>query len=73
MRVYLVRRDYEPNPGNDHDHCEFCWSKFLQLDGQGGLTKGYSTTDGYRWICDQCFNDFVSEFEWKVQNAPSTP
>ena len=29
MRAHLVYREYEPTPGNDHDHCEFCWAKFL--------------------------------------------
>ena len=69
MRALLVHRAYEPTPGNDHDHCEFCSAKFMQAGGSGILTKGYSTPDRYRWICEQCFNDFAPEFEWKVESA----
>lgn len=65
--VKLIARDYRPyRPGWDHDHCEFCGTKFsLQ---KGDLKKGYSTVGGYHWICEQCFNDFKDEFNWDVEN-----
>jgi len=50
----------------DHDHCEFCGTKFSM--NQNDLKKGYSTDDGYHWICCQCFNDFQYEFNWQVVN-----
>jgi len=28
------------------------------------LTEGYSTEDGYRWICKTCFADFRDRFGW---------
>ncbi|MDR1162828.1 MAG: hypothetical protein LBM17_03195 [Candidatus Accumulibacter sp.] len=49
----------------DHDHCEFCWEKF-SLEIPGALQVGYATTDNDRWICDACFEDFKSRFNWTV-------
>jgi len=66
--VTLVPRRYRrsaPNPNWDHDHCEFCWAKFMVEDAHG-LHHGYATHDDYRWICEKCFEDFKSMFEWKV-------
>lgn len=63
----LVWRSYAPSSvNNDHDHCEFCWVKFMASTGQDSLTEGYSTMDGYRWICKECFNDFKDMFNWQV-------
>lgn len=65
--VKLIERDYQPyRPGWDHDHCEFCGAKFSPQEGD--LKKGYSTEDGYHWICHPCFNDFKDEFNWDVEN-----
>jgi hypothetical protein len=69
MHARLVYREYEPAPGNDHDHCEFCWAKFMHSGDPDILTEGYSTPDRYRWICEQCFNDFAPEFQWEVERA----
>ena len=55
--VKLFFRDYHPYRSNwEHDHCEFCGVKFSL--NKEGIQKGYSTEDGYHWICNQCFNDF---------------
>ena len=67
--VKLTFRDYYPyRSGWDHDHCEFCGKKFSL--NEGDLKKGYSTEDGYHWICDQCFNDFKDEFGWQILALP---
>ena len=64
----LIHKDYLPSRlGSDHDHCEFCGVKFSLNDGD--LKEGYSTEDGYRWICNQCFNDFKCEFNWQLDNT----
>ena len=64
--VKLVLKDYQPyRAGWDHDHCEFCGSRF-SLDGDD-IRKGYSTEDRYHWICIDCFNDFKSEFSWQIE------
>jgi hypothetical protein len=75
MHARLVHRAYgsinsgNANPANDHDHCEFCWAKFTLSGQPDALTTGYATLDGYRWICEQCFRDFVSHFKWEVTSA----
>ena len=64
--VSLVRRRYEPIPPNDHDHCEFCWKKFMVQDYPDVLHEGYATLDNYRWICESCFRDFHKRFRWQI-------
>ena len=49
---------------NEHEHCEFCMDKFSM--NSEDLQKGYCTTDGYRWICEKCFEDFKDSFDWKL-------
>jgi hypothetical protein len=33
------------------------------------LQEGYATEDNYRWICEECFEDFKDLFDWKVMQA----
>lgn len=57
-------------PGWDHDHCEFCGRKFSLVAGD--LNEGYATPDRYRWVCQDCFEDFREEFGWQVTaNSPT--
>ena len=70
--VTLVRRPYRrslKNPNWDHDHCAFCWAKFMVEDHPGTLHEGYSTEDEYHWICLTCFEDFKDAFDWRVREA----
>lgn len=68
-KVSLVEKEYSPYRQDwDHDHCEFCGSKF-SLD-KHDLHHGYATTDCYHWICEQCFEDFSDEYQWKVEPIP---
>lgn len=53
--------------GWDHDHCAFCWAKFSEREGD--LAEGYATSDRYRWICEACFKDFKSTFQWDVADS----
>jgi len=48
----------------EHDHCEFCWRKFSERPGD--LNEGYATEDEYRWICENCYEDFKEQFQWTV-------
>jgi hypothetical protein len=50
----------------DHDHCVFCFSKFVVEDIPDVLHEGYSTEDQYHWICINCFVDFKEKFQWEV-------
>ncbi len=62
----LIRHEYKPiNKNNDHDHCEFCMTKFYEFTDD--LHFGYSTQYGEVWICEQCFEDFKEKFNWKVK------
>lgn len=61
----LCWRTYTPyRPEWDHDHCEFCSRKLSARTGD--INEGYSTADGYHWICRDCFADFKDLFEWTV-------
>lgn len=47
----------------EHDHCEFCNSKFCEpQDGLDCLHEGYATEDNYRWICEDCFIEFKEKY-----------
>jgi hypothetical protein len=50
----------------DHDHCEFCQMKFMEVGHPDALHEGFITEDNYHWVCSQCFEDFKELFEWKV-------
>src|SRR5437773_12475030 len=68
--VTLLRRAYTRyREGWDHDHCAFCWTKFMVEDGPGVLHEGYCTEDGYHWVCGTCFADFRAAFEWRVRGG----
>lgn len=62
--VSLRYDKYSPRSRSDHEHCEFCWDKFGE--GESMLHWGYCTLDKYRWICEQCYNDFKDQFEWTI-------
>lgn len=49
----------------EHDHCEFCSAKFSE-ENKDDLKYGYSASDDYHWICENCCNDFVDKFNWKI-------
>ena len=60
----LVHKKYaDRTTTTDHDHCEFCSDKFSSTIANC-LTEGYTTTDDYHWICENCFNDFKNDFKW---------
>ena len=59
-------RRYAANPNWDHDHCAFCWAKFMIEDHPDVLHQGYATLDDYHWICETCFEDFKEKFGWVV-------
>lgn len=51
----------------DHDHCEFCMAKFSE--NPENLHEGYTTTDSYHWICEECYQDFKVVFQWTLVGA----
>ena len=66
--VALKHRQYRrKSPNSDHDHCEFCWAKFMEEDRPDVLHEGYCTPDSTHWICQQCYADFHKRFQWSLQ------
>lgn len=64
----LVRKKYRaPSPTWDHDHCAFCWARFMEQPWPDTLQEGYTTEDEYYWICPECFEDFKEMFGWIVR------
>jgi phage terminase large subunit-like protein len=57
-----------PRADWDHDHCTFCWTKFMEEPDTDVLHFGYTTTDLSHWICEQCFEDFKNKFHWRAEN-----
>ena len=64
-RVKISRQKFNPLLDGDHAHCEFCWAKFG--DDNKSLKVGYCTQDRYRWICEDCCQDFKKQFEWIIE------
>lgn len=67
--VVLLRARYSVpahTPLWDHDHCEFCFAKFMEGDHPDVLHEGYCTEDRYCWICENCFGDFRERFGWTL-------
>lgn len=64
--VHRRYRRYPKDPSWDHDHCSFCWAKFMVEDYPDVLHVGYATVDDYYWVCETCFQDFKEKFQWNV-------
>ncbi len=68
LRAELERTDFvPPSPQSDHDHCEFCWAKFMDSDAPNVHRTGYKTVSDSYWVCDECFADFQARFHWTVK------
>lgn len=62
---------HETRPGWDHDHCEFCWAKFMDRDDvEDVLREGYTTADEYWWVCAVCANDFAARLQLTLVDGP---
>jgi len=65
--ISLTWKKYTATPENeDHNHCEFCFKKFMEIVGEDILTEGYASKDNKHWVCKQCFTDFKEEYKWKI-------
>ncbi len=65
----LELRPYKaPRPGWDHDHCIFCWEKFIE-SGSSTLTAGYTAEPADEWVCPSCFEEFAERFGWAEKSA----
>ncbi len=64
-RAVLKRAVFHGTSTWDHEHCALCWAKFMEHPEC--LREGYCTLDEHDWICDDCFEHFRAQFEWKLQ------
>jgi len=65
--VTLQRKKYKKYSETwEHDHCSFCWAKFMETASPDILTEGYATADNYYWVCPRCFEDFKARFRWQL-------
>lgn len=64
------KKYYKYRDGWEHDHCEFCSTKFSE-SAPDSLRNGYVTDDNYHWICEPCFNDFKNKFNWQTVAHPT--
>ena len=70
MNAQLYKRPYvQPTFTWDHDHCSFCWEKFMEGNCDDTLHEGYCTKNEKRWICEQCFQDFKEMFQFSLVEA----
>jgi hypothetical protein len=48
----------KPTAIHPHDHCQICWWELFET-GSEEHSIGY--TDGYRWVCSECFHKFIEQ------------
>lgn len=67
-------RYIESRERSDHEHCGFCWAKFMEHDYPDHspmLHIGFKADDtSGMWICDVCFQDFCDHFNWLIAESP---
>jgi len=68
-RAWLWKAYRRPREDWDHDHCAFCWAKFMEPGTPGTLHEGYATENDYYWVCKTCFDDFKQMFEWTLASG----
>ena len=44
-KTFVKKRYTAPSPNWDHDHCAFCWTKFMENEVPGTFQEGYATED----------------------------
>lgn len=63
------------DPSWDHEHCIFCWRKFVDPDFHEGhrrmlaeddhtARKGYTDENERSWVCVECMAEFGDGFGW---------
>ena len=60
----VIYEKFKPVGDWDHEHCEFCWEKISEYEGDEHC--GYHVLESDAWICESCFNDFREKFGFIV-------
>ena len=64
--------NYEPAEGDDHDHCDGCFAKFMKDGMNGTLAEGYrgepkaKEEDNVMLLCKDCYQVMIQIQEQKV-------
>lgn len=64
---------FKSTKSNDHEHCIFCSIKITDLDiiSEETYKDGYFSsnikTNQINWVCKDCFNEFKSKFDFKLE------
>lgn len=61
----LKKTRFEAEGYYDHVHCDFCWGKISEYDGD--LHVGYCTEGEIHWVCEECYNDFKDMFHFELE------
>ena len=54
----------------NHEHCEFCFAKFMEKGNENTIQEGYCSLDNQNWICPTCYEDFKERFKWTLVEHP---
>jgi hypothetical protein len=78
--ILVLKRYRAPSERWDHEHCLFCWAKFMDPDlseasrqfieaNPDVLTEGYTLSEEPElddWVCPQCVEDFAEEYQLRI-------
>ncbi len=63
MHATLHRQTFLPDNKNDHEHCEFCWQRISEYNGDEH--EGYTDDAQEHWVCMACWAERRSEYQSK--------
>ena len=68
-KTYYLEDNLGQYPNFDHDHCELCFEKIMNIDGCE--KEGYVTLDFYYWLCKDCFSKYHQYLSTKLLQEDS--
>ena len=68
-KTYYLEDNLGQYPNFDHDHCELCTEKIMNIDGCE--KEGYVTLDFYYWLCKDCFSKYHQYLSAKLLQEDS--
>ena len=54
-----------PYSHSDHEHCEHCWARISNVEGDDH--QGYYEPTSDSWICEECYNEYRELYGWSVE------
>lgn len=68
-KTYYLEDNLGQYPNFDHDHCELCFEKIMNIDGCE--KEGYVTLDFYYWLCKDCYSKYHQYLSTKLLQEDS--